>query len=67
MKLKITVDVNPERSGYKTDDELKNNIADFVYEWLVHGAESRNVDFAVRSVKMKNRKRNHKEVNKWLY
>lgn len=67
MKLKISVDVNPERSGYKNDDDLKNNIADFVYKWLVEGADSRSVDFSVRSVHMKNKKRNCKEVCKWLY
>lgn len=67
MKLTIEVNVNVKCSGYKSDKELRDNISDFVFDWLVNGAESQKVDFSVKSIKTKNKRKDCKEVFKWRY
>lgn len=67
MRLTIKVDVSAKCSGYKNDKELREDIVDFVYEWFVNGADSRNVDFNIKSIKTKSKKKNCKEVCKWEY
>lgn len=67
MRLTIKVDVSAKCSGYKSDKDLRDNIADFVYDWFVNGADSRNVDFAIKSIRTKNKGKGCKEVCKWEY
>lgn len=67
MKLTITVDVNAKCSGYKNDNDLRDKISDFVYDWLVNGAENQHVDFSVKSIKTKSKRKDCKEVCKWRY
>lgn len=67
MRLTIKVDVSAKCSGFKSDKELRDKISDFVYDWLVNGAENQNVDFSIKSIKTKSKKKNCKEVCKWEY
>ena len=67
MKLTIEVNVSAKCSGYKSDRELRDNISDFVYDWLVNGAENQNVDFSIKSIKTKSKRKDCKEVCKWQY
>lgn len=65
MKLTIKVNVSTKCSGYKSDKDLRDHITDFVYEWFVNGADTQNVDFAIKSIKTKSKGKISKEVYKW--
>lgn len=65
MKLTIKVNVSAKCSKYKSEKELRDNISDFVYEWLVNGADTQNIDFSVKSIKTKIKGKSNTEVYKW--
>lgn len=67
MRLTITVDVSAKCSGYKNDRELRDDISDFVYYWLINGADNRKIDFSLKSIRTKSKRKDCKEVCKWRY
>ena len=43
MKVIITIDVDAQETGYRDDDELKDNIIDFARDLMINGAENEEV------------------------
>lgn len=50
MKITITIDVDVQGSGYRDDDELKDNIVDFAHDLIVNGAGYEEVVCTLREV-----------------
>lgn len=50
MKIQITIDVNAQETGYRDDDELKDNIVDFARDLMINGAENEEVALTLLDV-----------------
>ena len=50
MIISIKIDVNSIESGFKNDDELKNQIVDFARDLIINGAEEMGVELTVKEV-----------------
>lgn len=50
MKISITLDVDVEETGYKNEDEFKDNIVEFSRNLIINGAENENVALTVLEV-----------------
>lgn len=50
MKIYITLDIDVDESGYTDEDEIKDNLVDFVSNLIINGAENEEVGCALISV-----------------
>ena len=49
MKLSVELDIDIQESGY-TEDDLKDNIVDFVHDLIINGAENEEVALTLLKV-----------------
>ena len=50
MKISITLDIDIQETGYKNDDEFKDNIVDFSRSLIINGAENEEVALTILEV-----------------
>lgn len=50
MKIHITIDVDSVGSGYKSDDDIKDNIVEFTRDLVINGADEQEVELTLCEV-----------------
>lgn len=50
MKLQIIIDIDPEESGYSSEDVLKDNVVEFARDLIVNGADNMQIVLSIKEV-----------------
>lgn len=47
MRINIVIDVDVRESGFSSEDEIKDNIVDFIRDMLNNGAENQGIGYTL--------------------